>query len=71
MPKHDPKRRPATRQQRLAALARESDRALDELIARWRALPPHRRTNFLRKRRVFAPGSYLERGGRRASKRLG
>jgi hypothetical protein len=29
------------------------------LIARWLALPPHRRTNFLRKRRVFAPGSYL------------
>ncbi len=47
------------RRERLDALERESARALDELIARWRALPPERRTNFLRKRRVFAPGSYL------------
>ena len=48
-----------TRQQRLDALERESARALDELIARWRALPAARRTNFLRKRRAFAAGSYL------------
>ena len=59
MPKKPKVRRAATRPQRLAALALESDRALDELIARWLALPPRRRTNFLRKRRVFAPGSYL------------
>jgi len=59
MAKAKPKRRPVARQQRLDALARESARALDELIARWRALPPARRTNFLRKRRAFAPGSYL------------
>ena len=59
MRKPNKERRPATRPQRLAALERESARALDELIARWLALPPHRRTNFLRTRRVFAPGSYL------------
>ena len=59
MPKKHKKPRPATRPQRLAALERESARTLDELIARWLALPPHRRTNFLRKRRVFTPGSYL------------
>ena len=59
MPKPRRKARQATRPQQLAALERESARALDELIARWLALPPHRRTNFLRKRRVFAPGSYL------------
>ena len=59
MPKPHKKPRPATRPHRLAALERESVRALDVLIARWLALPPHRRTNFLRKRRVFTPGSYL------------
>jgi hypothetical protein len=32
----------------LAALKKESDRGLDEMIRRWRALPPGRRTNFLR-----------------------
>ena len=59
MPKPRRKARQATRPQQLAALERESARTLDELIARWLALPPHRRTNFLRKRRVFTPGSYL------------
>jgi hypothetical protein len=59
MAKPKPKRRTVTRRERLDALAREDARALDDLIARWRALPPERRTNFLRKRRVFAPGSYL------------
>lgn len=34
----------------LAALARESERAEREMIRRWQALPPARRTNFLRKR---------------------
>jgi hypothetical protein len=59
MPRHARKRRPPTRRDTLAALERESARALDELIARWLALPPHKRTNFLRKRRAFTPGSYL------------
>jgi hypothetical protein len=47
-------RKRTTRAARLAALARESDRNLRELIRRWQALPPSRRTNFLRKR--VAPG---------------
>jgi hypothetical protein len=38
------------RRRRLAALERESERALRESIRRWQALPPGRRTNFLRKR---------------------
>jgi hypothetical protein len=33
---------------------RESERALREMIRRWQALPPERRTQFLRKR--IAPG---------------
>jgi hypothetical protein len=32
------------------ALARENERAIDEMIRRWQALPPERRTHFLRKR---------------------
>jgi hypothetical protein len=43
------KQRPG-RAERLRALARESDRAVDDMIRRWQQLPPHRRTNFLRKR---------------------
>ena len=35
-------------------VARESDRALRDMIRRWQALPPERRTNFLRKR--LGPG---------------
>lgn len=54
-----PARRPPARCTRLVALRRESARALDELIDRWLALPPGRRTNFLRTRRRMAPGSYL------------
>jgi hypothetical protein len=42
------KRKP--RPGKLAALARENERAVEEMIRRWQALPPHRRTNFLRKR---------------------
>jgi hypothetical protein len=42
------------RRTRLAALARESERNLRDLIERWQRLPPDRRTNFLRKR--IAPG---------------
>ena len=56
MPRQARKRRPTTRRDTLAALERESARALDELIARWLALPAHKRTNFLRKRRAFTPG---------------
>jgi hypothetical protein len=32
------------------ALARENERAIDEMIRRWLAMPPERRTHFLRKR---------------------
>lgn len=39
-----------TRRRKLAALKRESDRALDDQIRRWLALPPEKRTNFLRKK---------------------
>jgi hypothetical protein len=39
-----------SRRVRLAALAAESVRADDELIRRWLARPPARRTHFLRKR---------------------
>jgi hypothetical protein len=39
---------------RLAALARENERQISELIERWQRLPPERRTHFLRKR--LAPG---------------
>jgi hypothetical protein len=38
------------RKARLAALARENERALRDMIRRWQRLPPQRRTNFLRKR---------------------
>jgi hypothetical protein len=43
------KKRPS-RRLRLAAVARENDRAELEMIRRWQALPPEKRTNFLRKR---------------------
>ena len=50
--------KPPSRRQKLAAVALESERALREMIRRWQALPPHRRTNFLRKR-VSRRGSAL------------
>jgi hypothetical protein len=34
-------------------MARENDRAILDMIRRWQALPPARRTNFLRKRVSF------------------
>ncbi len=37
----------------LEAVKAESDRALLDLIRRWQALPPEKRTHFLRKRVVF------------------
>lgn len=37
----------------LKALRAESDLALRDMIRRWQALPPERRTNFLRKRVGF------------------
>lgn len=40
-----------SRRAKLAAVRRESERALRDLIRRWQALPPERRTSFLRKRR--------------------
>jgi hypothetical protein len=39
-----------TRKQKLAALKKESELALVDQIRRWQALPPDRRTNFLRKK---------------------
>lgn len=53
-------RKPARdRKARLDALARESVRALDDAIERWQALPPGRRTHFLRVRRPLTAGSCL------------
>ena len=49
---------PRLRKRKLAALARESERDLRELIRRWQALPPGRRTKFLRAR-VGLRGSAL------------
>jgi hypothetical protein len=43
---------------RLDALARESERHVAELIRRWQARPPEKRTSFLRKR-VKPRGSAL------------
>jgi hypothetical protein len=42
-----------SRTRKLAALAGENERALRDMIRRWQRLPPHRRTNFLRKRVGF------------------
>jgi hypothetical protein len=43
-------RKPRSRRAKLAAVARESERALVDLIRRRLALPMARRTHFLRKR---------------------
>jgi hypothetical protein len=43
------KKRPG-RREKLDAVGRESDRNLRDLIRRWQALPPYRRTNFLRRK---------------------
>ena len=44
------KKLPVSRRAKLAAVRREGERALREMIRRWQALPPEKRTNFLRKR---------------------
>ena len=49
-----PVKRDPRRKEKLEALGRESERGQREMIRRWQALPPSRRTNFLRKR--LAPG---------------
>lgn len=51
-----PVKKRSRRAGRLKALARESERALRDMIRRWQALPPGRRTAFLR-RRVGLRGS--------------
>jgi hypothetical protein len=48
-----PLKKAPSRRARLAALARESRRDLVERVRRWQALPPSRRTNFLRRRVSF------------------
>jgi predicted nucleotidyltransferase len=48
-----PLQKPNGRKAKLAAVARESERGLRDLIHRWQALPPPRRTKFLRKRMGF------------------
>ena len=53
-----PLKKAPSRRVRLAALARESRRDLVERVRRWQALPPSRRTNFLR-RRVSYRGTSL------------
>ncbi|HEV2202098.1 MAG TPA: hypothetical protein VGR73_19945 [Bryobacteraceae bacterium] len=42
-----------TRKAKLEALKKESELALRDQIRRWLALPPDRRTNFLRKRVAY------------------
>lgn len=42
-----------TRKEKLAALKKESELVLIDQIRRWQALPPDRRTNFLRRRIGF------------------
>ena len=53
-----PVKKPISRRVRLAAVARESRRNLIEMIRRWQALPPHKRTHFWRPR-VRPGGSAL------------
>jgi hypothetical protein len=48
--------KPPRRRAALKALKAENERALLDLIRRWQALPPERRTHFLRKR-VVSRGS--------------
>ena len=43
-------RKPPQRRAALKALKAENERNLLDLIRRWQALPPERRTHFLRKR---------------------
>jgi hypothetical protein len=45
--------KPISRRRKLAALERESDRVLRDMIRRRLALPIERRMNFLRKRLTF------------------
>jgi hypothetical protein len=45
--------KPRRRRAALDALKAESERALLEMIRRWQALPPEKRTHFLRKRVGF------------------
>lgn len=51
------RKRPSLRQ-RLNALAREADRAEGEMIRRWQALAPEKRTHFLRRRVGLRAGAH-------------
>lgn len=46
-------RKRITRKAKLEALKKESDLALRDQIRRWQALPPDRRTHFLRRRLAY------------------
>jgi len=47
------KKKRVTRKEKLEALEKESDLALRDQIRRLQALPPDRRTHFLRKRLAY------------------
>jgi len=47
-------KKPTERRAQLAALRKEDERSLREMIRRWQALPPEKRTHFLRVR--LGPG---------------
>ncbi len=49
-------KKPPRRRAALRALRAENERALIDMIRRWQALPPEKRTHFLRKR-IGARGS--------------
>jgi hypothetical protein len=53
IPRKRSAKKPATRKAKLKALKKESDLALRDQIRRWQALPPDRRTHFLRKRIAY------------------
>jgi hypothetical protein len=53
IPRKSSTKKRVTRKAKLEALTKESDLALRDQIRRWQALPPDRRTHFLRKRIAY------------------